>query len=672
LASFTLRTTLAAPVLAAVAFGTLALALPTDVAAQPTGHDAARMVAPPQPGHGPGGPGAGPHGGPPGLPPGAMMPRPGGAQVATPTLQVPPGFSGQAVAQAARSECAVTGLDFAISTRRSVALIDMSVRVRTAKGGYCVVRPDAVQITTSRSVGPTRILAAEYVDGQVVRPFAVADAPAGDRFSFWSAKLNRGEEKVVSFRYLVEGDISPTGEVDAPARLRLDPRFLGPKFYEGAVATATLKAEPGQKGRLILSSGNPKVLGMPQDFDATGRATTSFKIARDAVNPLLDWRLDQPGVAPVAFDDIGGGLGAIEYLRDGLVRELAAGLSDPKDKAKVDAAWDHAFEAAWVAASSPDPLIAGLGARALAWLANDLAPNAVEVKGALGPVRTPGFPARLSFETGKAEPSAETSRVLARIVELLKGNATSDVVITPPAEKAADAAKTKSLAADRGKAIKKALVDGGIAASRISVKEPATPATPDANPAAIEARTAEIRLEEPTAKPTEPPPGLDQLADQSTKALGAFAALSGVQGGAPAVHTSRSLRPLLAKIAEQGSHRKDINAAMKRLVERIKEDKLTAKIGEAWTTAVLAKPTEASVSPNARQIQATLKGTSYVGGTKAGATPRSPMAGRIVREIAGHRGLRRAGLGFVGTIVLVLLLLGALQLYRVPAPKPQA
>jgi outer membrane protein OmpA-like peptidoglycan-associated protein len=596
----------------------------------------------------------------------------GGAQVATPTLQVPPGFSGQAVAQAARTECAVSGLDFAIKARRSVALIDMTVRVRSAKGGYCVVRPDAVQITTSRSVGPTRILAAEYVDGQVVRPFAVADAPAGDRFSFWSTKMNPGEEKLVSFRYLVEGDTSPTGEVDAPARLRLDPRFLGPKFYEGAVTTASLSVEPGQKGRVILSSGNPKVLGMPQDFDAAGHATTSFTIARDAVNPLLDWRLDQPGVAPVAFAEIGGGLGAVEYLRDGLVRELAAGLSDPKDKAKVDAAWDHAFEAAWVAANSPDPLIAGLGARALAWLANDLSPNAIEVKGVIGPIRTPGFPARLSFETGKAEPSAETSRVLARIVELLKGNPTSDIVITPPSEKAADAAKTKTLAADRGKAIKKALVDGGIAAGRISVKEPATAAAPDANPSAIEVRTAEIRLEEPAAKAAEPAPGIDQLAEQGTKALAAFAALSGVQGGAPAAHTSRSLRPLLAKIAEQGSHRKDINAAMKRLVERIKDDKLTTKIGEAWTTAVLAKPAPTQVSPNARLIQATLKGTTYVGGTKAGAVARSPMAGRIIREIAGHRGLRRGGLIFVFTVVLVLLLLGALQASLRGTPKPNA
>lgn len=608
-----------------------------------------------------------------GAPP-AGFGRPGAIPLGTPgspgqpPMMAPPGFSGQAVAQAAKTECAVAALDVNVKARRTLALVDVTVRLLSPKGGYCAVRPDAVQITTTRSVGPTRLLGVQYVEGQVVRPMAAADGSGNDRMMFWSGTLAKGEEKVVTFRFLVEGDVSPSGDVDPPARLRIDPRFFGPKLYEGATATAKVSVEPGQKGRAIFSSGNPKMLGAPADYDASGNAKASFVLAREAVNPLLDWRLDTPVTPAQPFEKIGGGLGAIEYLREGLARDLAAGIGDGKDKKKVDEAWDRAFDTAWGAMQSPDPFVSGMGARAIAWLANDLNPAAVEVKASATAADATVFPAKIAFDAGKKEPAADAPRTLARMVEFLKASPSARVVLVPATEKLSDAAKTGELAKERGQSVKKALTDAGIAPARIAVKDATKP---PAGAPELETRRVEVRLDvAATVAAPEPPEGLEVIAAEATKALAGFAALTGIAGGAPAAHTNRGLRTTLAKLGEPGSHRKDVSAAIKRLVDRVKGGKAGISFGEVLTTALVAPASPSTVSPNARMIVATLKGTQFVGAstTKGSIALRSPMAGRFVREIAGHRGTNRFGFGFLVAVLLGLGLAAGLRARLEPEP----
>jgi hypothetical protein len=64
-----------------------------------------------------------------------------------------------------------------------------------------------------------------------------------------------------------------------------------------------------------------------------------------------------------------------------LVSDFAAAFAS-KDAKRVAATWDESFDVAFAAARSQDPLVAGVGLRAFAWLANGLNATAWRVRAA--------------------------------------------------------------------------------------------------------------------------------------------------------------------------------------------------------------------------------------------------------------------------------------------------
>jgi hypothetical protein len=296
----------------------------------------------------------------------------------------------------AAPDCAITSMNLSVQARRLAAVVDVGVKVHGVRGGTCLLQPDAVQVTTGRSSGVSRPVSMLISDGQVSRPIAIAEAANGERLRPWVMPFKAGEEHEVVFRFYVEGDVQPNGDVDPPSRVVVDLRTLGARIYNGAPLSAKVTLEPGFKGRVTLNTGNPKLAGAPrptQDNTLSLNATLS----RDDLRPQLDWRYEGDLPPAAAADHLATGLAPFEYLRDGLVRDLAASFAettDKKDDKKKDdkkkddkapspqeAAWDQAYDVALVAARSSDPLLAGMGLRSLAWLASGLNVASTTVKG---------------------------------------------------------------------------------------------------------------------------------------------------------------------------------------------------------------------------------------------------------------------------------------------------
>lgn len=447
-------------------------------------------------------------------------------------------------------DCAVAGVTLDVKARRTMAVVDVGVRVRGVKGGACVLRPDAVQITTAKSAGVSRPLSVTIADGQVSRPMAVLDSPGGERLRPWSVNLQKDEEHTVIFRFFTEGDISATGEVDYPARVRVDMRALGARVVNGASLVSRVALEPGSKGRVTLNMGNPKAPGTPRPTQPDGSLVVNQTLSKEDLLPLLDWRYE--GDLPAAADASklpGGGLAAFEFVRDGLVRQLVTSYTtEPKDEKKDDrekrqkAAFDAAFEAALAGARSNDAVVAGFSLRTVAWLASGLSPSAVDVK-------------------------------------------------------AQDGAG-----------------DG-------------------------------------VALPT-------KVFDEVSKAGNAFGGTTG-QKAAPSPAATRSIRGLLAKMGEPGSHKKEAEDALKRLSKKLDDGSLGPAAGTVLNAAATLPLPPAPNMKNARLITWGNKGAKFEGeGSGAAAMPKSGMMHRLVHRMSHitHVSLR-------ATVVMLVAALAGFGIY---------
>ena len=297
---------------------------------------------------------------------------------------LPSAGPGGAAAPSPPSDCAVTGLLVSIRTRRTVAVVDITTRLKAIHGGLCSLQPQAVQVLTSRSVVATRLLSVAFAEGQPLLPMTLADAPGGaDRPLPLTRRLAPGTETFVTLRTVVEGETLANGDVDAPARVRVDLSQLGARLVAGAPLDVRVALEAGSAGRITVATGNPHRPGVPQVTGPGGTLSLTQPLGKEDVIPLVEWRYEGDAPPAVTSEGLaGGGLPVIEYLRDGLARELSLAIADPKNVKQVTAGWDTAFGIAYVAAQTSDPLVAGLGLRALAWLSSGLSYTVSDVKSA--------------------------------------------------------------------------------------------------------------------------------------------------------------------------------------------------------------------------------------------------------------------------------------------------
>jgi outer membrane protein OmpA-like peptidoglycan-associated protein len=91
---------------------------------------------------------------------------------------------------------------------------------------------------------------------------------------------------------------------------------------------------------------------------------------------------------------------------------------------------------------------------------------------AAAPAAVVTLPAKVYFDTGKAEPNAEGSATLSAVTALLKSKPEQAVDLTGFTDKSGDAAANEELAKKRALAVKAALEGAGIAPDRIGTKPP--------------------------------------------------------------------------------------------------------------------------------------------------------------------------------------------------------
>jgi hypothetical protein len=327
-------------------------------------------------------------------------------------------FPGKAP-QLSVDDCAISAMNVFVQARRSSAMVDVGLRVKGVKGGACRVMPAAAQIASGRGAAVARPISVRFVDGQVQRPFNMAEGAGGEMLGPWVGMLKAGEEKQLVLRFYVEGVDAGEGTVDPAARLLLQLRSLGPRVYDGAPLHVKLSLDPSTKGRVVLSTGNPKNAKPPQSTGADGTVQVSSTLSREDLLPQIEWRYDAEMPASSSADQLGSGLAVFEYLRSGLVQDLAGGLlgseqptgkkdekKDEKkdDKARAEAAWDRAFDVSFAAMKSNDPVVAGMGLRAFAWLASGLGASAVRVHapGGVGGPDSVEVPEKLAEPANKA------------------------------------------------------------------------------------------------------------------------------------------------------------------------------------------------------------------------------------------------------------------------------
>ena len=104
----------------------------------------------------------------------------------------------------------------------------------------------------------------------------------------------------------------------------------------------------------------------------------------------------------------------------------------------------------------------------------------------------PGLPARLHFDTGKKDLSADDQKLVAAVVAAMKADAALKVDVTGYTDKQGDTAANEALAKDRAVAVRDALAAAGIAADRVNLVKPGFVETGAANDP--EARRVEIRV----------------------------------------------------------------------------------------------------------------------------------------------------------------------------------
>ncbi|HEU4405519.1 MAG TPA: hypothetical protein VFS43_09535 [Polyangiaceae bacterium] len=312
--------------------------------------------------------------------PAAAQPVQQGAPVAVPQRVIHP-----AQGRATGFDCAVEGLSLTAYPRRLMTFVDVAVRVRAVKGGFCAVRPDAVQAQTARlgsGVAGNRFASILVENGQTRWPGEVTEfRSAAERLEPWVADLKPGEVRTVNFRSVYEGDLPAKGEPELLARVRMQLASFGPRALPGAPIELRIVTQPDVPVRVLATAANANKQGTePAPAGAPFVVRQAFD--KDHLLPLVEWRYEGGGpAAPTAANAFASPLSLLEYLRFGLVRDVAAAVA-AKDAKRLAAAFDEALGVTFAAARSEDPLVAGVGLRAFAWVANGLNATAWRVRAA--------------------------------------------------------------------------------------------------------------------------------------------------------------------------------------------------------------------------------------------------------------------------------------------------
>lgn len=312
--------------------------------------------------------------------PAVAQPVQQGAPVTVPQRVIHP-----AQGRATGFDCAIEGLSIAVYPRRLMAFVDLAVRVRGVRGGFCAVRADALQLQTARlgaGAGGNRFAALFVENGQTRWPGEVTEfRSTSERLEPWVVDLKPGEARTVNLRAVYEGDLPSKGEPELLSKARLQLASFGPRVVPGAPVELRVVTEPGVQARLLATAVNGNKLAAepaPPGVPFQVRQT----LDKDKLSPLLEWRYDGGGPpAATAANAFGGPLALLEYLRFGLVRDVAVAHAS-KDAKRLAAALDEALDVTFAAARSDDPLVAGVGLRAFAWAANGLNATAWRVRGA--------------------------------------------------------------------------------------------------------------------------------------------------------------------------------------------------------------------------------------------------------------------------------------------------
>jgi hypothetical protein len=233
-------------------------------------------------------------------------------------------------------------------------------------------------MTTLKGGGVSKPLATVTIDDKLQKPISVADTVANDRLRPWNDQLAAGEERTITYREWIEGDLSPNNELDAPARLRIEMRAIGPHVYDGAPVDAHFAGDPKLRSRFGLSMGNPHTT-LPARPTLEGVANLHSAFSKEEAAPTVEFKYDNDIPPQASRTNLTDSLAELEFLRDSLVRDFAAALSDPKDDKKNAAGWDAAMDSAMAAIRSSDPVVQGFGVRALAWLGSGLSTNMLTV-----------------------------------------------------------------------------------------------------------------------------------------------------------------------------------------------------------------------------------------------------------------------------------------------------
>ena len=93
---------------------------------------------------------------------------------------------------------------------------------------------------------------------------------------------------------------------------------------------------------------------------------------------------------------------------------------------------------------------------------------------AAAPSATTALPAVVIFDSGKAAANADGMKMLSDVIEYLKANASAKIEVTGYTDKAGNLAANMELAKQRAVGVRDALMAGGIAKDRITMKPPAT------------------------------------------------------------------------------------------------------------------------------------------------------------------------------------------------------
>jgi len=125
----------------------------------------------------------------------------------------------------------------------------------------------------------------------------------------------------------------------------------------------------------------------------------------------------------------------------------------------------------------------------------------------------------------------------------------------------------------------------------------------------------------------------EKLASQLSKVSDGFLAATG-QRMAPSVGSSPFVKASLGKLGEPGSHKKDADEAIKRLVARLDDGKAAPAVGNFFSTAPTIALAPGVKLPGARLITWNKQGNAQFVSSGHESTPKAPLARRVVHALS--------------------------------------